>query len=148
MATILSQLGVDYTFWIKFAIFCMAFILFPRVFFRPYLKLIQDRRSKTEIDLETAKKLDLETGSLSESYRAKIHEERNQLKVLQEKVIKDAKGEESRILDEARKSVKQTTELTFKKIQEQNEALRKPLEADAEGLAMQVTDTLLKKVSV
>lgn len=148
MATILSQLGVDYTFWIKFAVFSMAFILFPRVFFRPYLKLIQDRKNKTEIDLETAKKLDLETETLSESYRSKIFQERTQLKVLQEKTIKEAKEEESKILDEARKSVKTANELTQKKIQEQHEILKKPLEADAEGLAMQVTDSLLKKASV
>lgn len=145
MEPILHQLGLDQTFFIQFAIFFAVFIVIPNVFFRPFQKLIEARHAKTVEDREKAAQLVIQADKKFEEYRTRIQQERLKAREEYEKVISTVKAEEHEILSSARQEAKKITQATLDSLGQQSSQLKRSLEADVEGLALQISETLLKR---
>lgn len=145
MEPILHQLGLDQTFFIQFAIFFVVFIVIPNVFFRPFQQLIEARHAKTVEDREKAVQLIAQADKKFEEYRARIQQERLKAREEYEKVIATVKAEEHEILSGARTEAKKITQATLDSLGQQSSQLKRSLEADVEGLALQISETLLKR---
>lgn len=145
MEPILAQLGLDQTFFIQFAIFFAIFLILPNVFFRPFQRLIEARHEKTVADREKAEQLVAQAEQKFQEYRTRINEERLKARAEFEKVIAEVKAEESAILSTARTEAKQITQTTLDSLQEQTATLKRSLEADVEGMALQISEILLKR---
>lgn len=145
MGAILDQLGLDQTFFIQFGIFAIVFLYLPNVFFRPFQKLIETRHQKTVEDREKAEELVRQADQKFEEYRQRISQERAKARGEMDRMIAQVKAEEATLLNQARTEAKSITQSTLEKIQGQSAQLKRSLEADVEGLALQITDILLKK---
>lgn len=145
MGPILQQLGLDQTFFIQFAIFFFVFLVIPNLFFRPFQALIEKRHERTIKDKEKAQQLVIQADQKFEEYKTKLGQERARARAEFEKVISQVKAEEAAILNEARGEAKKITQTAAESIQEQSAQLRRSLEADVESLALQISDTLLKR---
>lgn len=144
MGAILQQLGVDQTFYIQFAIFMAIFIIIPNVFFKPFQKLIEARHQKTVADRERAEELVKQANAKLEEFKARITEERARARAEYDRVMSEVKAEESRILGSAREEAKKITQAALENIQNQSTALKRSLEADVEGIALQIAETLTR----
>ncbi len=145
MGPILQQLGLDQTFFIQFAIFFFVFLVIPNLFFKPFQKLIERRHERTVEDKEKAQQLVVQADLKFEEYKTKLAQERIRARAEFEKVISQVKAEEAAILNEARAEAKKITQAAAEKIQEQSVQLRRALEADVESMAIQISETLLKR---
>ena len=145
MAAILTQLGLDQTFFIQFAIFTAIFIIVPNVFFRPFQKLIEARHEKTVADRERAEELVKQANAKLEEFKSRMSEERSRARAEYERVLAEVKSEEAKIIGSAREEAKKITQAAMESIQSQSTQLKRSLEADAEGLALQIADMLTKR---
>lgn len=145
MAAILAQLGLDQTFFIQFAIFTAIFFIVPPLFFKPFQKLIQARHDKTVADRERAEELVRQANAKLEEFKARMAEERARARGEYEKAIAEVKAEENKILSAAREEAKKITQGSLDAIQNQSAQLKRSLEADVEGLALQISDMLTKR---
>ncbi len=145
MAAILAQLGLDQTFFIQFAVFTVIFFIIPNVFFKPFQRLIESRHEKTVADRERAEELVKQATAKLEEFRARMAEERTRARGEYEKAIAEVKAEENRILGAAREEAKKITQTSLEMIQSQTTQLKRSLEADVEGFALQISDMLTKR---
>ena len=145
MAEILAQLGIDQTFYIQFAVFVAIFLILPSLFFKPFQKLIEARHQKTVADRERAEELVKQANAKLEEFRTRMTEERTRARAEHERVISEVKAEEAKILGVAREEAKKITQASLEAIQTQTTALKRSLEADVEGLALQISDMLTKR---
>jgi F-type H+-transporting ATPase subunit b len=145
VADILAQLGIDQSFYIQLAVFMVIFFVIPNVFFRPFQKLIEARHQKTIADRERAAELVKQANAKLEEFKARMNEERTRARSEYERVIADVKAEESKILGEAREEAKKITQTSIEAIRLQSANLKRSLEADVEGLALQITEMLTRR---
>lgn len=145
MAEILAQLGVDYTFFVQLAIFVAIFFIIPGLFFKPFQKLIESRHQKTVADRERAEELVKQANAKLEEFRTKITEERMRARAEHERVLAAVKAEEAKIISTAREEAKKITQTSLETIQGQSALLKRALEADVEGLALQISELLTKR---
>jgi len=145
VAAILAQLGLDQTFFIQFAVFTAIFFIIPNVFFKPFQKLIESRHEKTVADRERAEELVKQANAKLEEFKSRMSEERSRARSEYERVLSEVKQEEAKILGTARDEAKKITQAAMESIQTQSTQLKRSLEADAEGLALQIADMLTKR---
>ena len=145
MAEILAQLGIDQTFYYEFAIFMVIFLVIPSLFFKPFQKLIEARHQKTVADRERAEELVKQANAKLEEFRTRMTEERTRARAEHERVIAEVKAEEAKIIGVARDEAKKITQASLESIQNQSAQLKRALEADVEGLALQISDILTKR---
>lgn len=145
MAEILAQLGIDQTLYVQFAVFAVIFLIVPTLFFRPFMKLLEARHQKTVTDRERAEELVKQANAKLEEFKTRMTEERVRARAEHERVIAEVKLEEARILGVAREEAKKITQVSAESIQNQSTQLKRALEADVEGLALQISDMLTKR---
>ena len=142
---ILQQLGLDVTVFYQFALFTVLFLVIPPLFFRPYQRLIELRLARTVDDQKKAEDLTKLAQEKIREYREKISAERLKSRAEYEKFVSDLKVQESQILSEARVQAKEITQKTLDQLNQQSAQLKRSLEADVEGLSLQISDLILKK---
>lgn len=147
MDALVQLLGVDHTFFVQFGIFVFLFVTLPVVFFRPFQRLIELRIARTVEDKAKAAALIAEADQKYEEYRTKLTAERVRSRADIEKALAQVKAQEASILNEARGEGKKITQATLDTLQQQSAQLKRSLEADVEGMALQITDLLLKRQS-
>jgi F-type H+-transporting ATPase subunit b len=145
VAEILAQLGIDQTFYVQFAIFVAIFLIIPPLFFKPFQRLIEARHQKTVADRERAEELVKQATAKLEEFRTRMNEERLRARSEHERVISEVKAEEAKIIGAAREEAKKITHASIEMIQNQSAQLKRSLEADVEGLALQISDILTKR---
>lgn len=78
IASILNQLGVNSTFLYQFLLVVVSYFLLSNLIFKPLLKILQTRHSKTKGLKEQAEKLEKEMQEIEAQYRiawAKVEKE-------------------------------------------------------------------------
>ena len=145
MADIFAQLGIDQTFYTQFAIFIAIFLIIPSLFFKPFQKLIESRHQKTVADRARAEELVKQANAKLEEFKARMAEERTRARAEHERMIAEVKAEEAKIINVARDEAKKITQASLDSIQTQAAQLKRSLEADVEGLALQISDMLTKR---
>ena len=69
---ILDQLGLDWTFFAQFGIFCVLFTLMGPLVFKPFLKLIEIRHKGTVVEREAAEKMLLQAEAKMKDYELAV----------------------------------------------------------------------------
>jgi len=143
VTAILQQLGLDSTFYTQLMVFFVLFIFLGQFFFRPFLRLIEERHRRTVQDREAAESMVANAAAKMEEYQAKLHAVRVEARGELEAVIASAKAEESKVLAEAREEAKKITQQVSSEIHAERTRVRAQLEIDAEALATAISDKLL-----
>jgi len=145
VAAILTQLGLDQTFFVQFFLFVLVFLLTSQFYFKPFLRLIDARHRRTVADREAAEKIMAEAQSKFESYKAQIQAERAEGRKEVEGAIQAAKKTEAELLSRARDEAKRITQETADELERQKTQISAQLETEVESLAQQISKTLLPK---
>jgi F-type H+-transporting ATPase subunit b len=144
---ILEQLELNRTFFVEIAIFGFVLFALDRIYFRPFLKLFQERNEKTVRSREAAEKLMAEANEKLESYRKRLAEERVAARKEYELVIEEGKKQEALAMARAREEAKKITQEAADSVSKQRDALRAQLETDVEAFAEAISQKLLSKTS-
>ncbi len=143
MANLLSQFGLDQSFFVLFGVFTVLFMLMSQVFFKPFLKLIQARHKRLVEDREAAESLLVQAQTKFEDYNRKIQDARLSARAEMESILADARKQESEILNTARTEAKKITQEAAEEATRAREAVRGQLQADADFLAAQLAEKVL-----
>ena len=144
MSAIIEQLGLDQTFFYELGIIAVVFVALGNIYFKPFMKLFHARHQKTVADREAAEKLIADADRKFEEYRARLAAERAQARQEYEALLTETKKEETAILSNARNEAKKITQEAAESANQQREQMKKQLEADVDGIAKTISETLLK----
>lgn len=145
MAAILEQLELNATFFYQFVLFAVVFVFLTKVYFRPFLKLIELRHRRTVEDRESAEKLAAQAEARLQEYQQKLAEIRAQLRAESDAILGQAKAKESELLGAARDEAKRLTQEAIASVEEQKVALRSQITKDVDSLAGLVSEKLLAR---
>lgn len=142
MGAILDQLEINQTFLIQFAVFAVFFGIVSPLFFRPFLRLIEERHKRTVADRKAAEALALQANSKFEEYKAQLDAERQAMARDYEALLKRAREDEAKILAGARDQAKKISEEAQADIARQRDELRAKLDLDVESMANQLAEKI------
>jgi F-type H+-transporting ATPase subunit b len=145
VSAILEQLEINSTFFVQLGIFFVLFLLLSQIYFRPFLRLFEERHRKTVADREAAEKLMLQADSKFEEYTARLAQERLAARKDYESALTEAKKEETAILQRARDEAKKITQEAAESVSAQREKLKAELQVDIEGMARTISEKLLSR---
>ena len=145
MSEILEQLELNQSFFYQIIVFAVLFFFLSRFYFAPFMKLFEVRHKKTVEDREAAERLMQQAQDLFDEYSRRLTEERATARKEYEQVVSRAQKEENEMLSRARDEAKKITQDAIESVTRQREALRTQLEADIEGLAKTVSESLLSR---
>lgn len=145
MSEIAEQLELNSTFFYQLVLFAIVFIFLSRVYFRPFLKLIQLRHKRTVEDRKAAEALTQQAQEKMDQYEKRMTEERKKIRAEMELLVTQAKQKESEILSHARDEAKKITQDAMGDMDRQKEALKSKLNAEIETLAAQVSEKLMSR---
>lgn len=143
MGAILEQLELNYTFFIQFAIVFVLFLFLSKVYFKPFLHLIELRHQKTVEDAKTAAQLTEKAEQKYKEYLAKLNSERQETRKIFDQMVMDAKKEEAVILQAARDEAKKITQETLESFEKQKASLKTQLQKDVEELSKSLVNKLI-----
>ena len=85
MTAILEQLGLDSTFFVQLVVFFFLFLFLGQVFFKPFLRLLEERHGRTVKDRETA-------DAMVSAATAKLEEYQTMVRLAQEMPVPSSSG--------------------------------------------------------
>jgi F-type H+-transporting ATPase subunit b len=142
---ILHQLELDQSFFYQLALFSVVFFVMRGLYFKPITKLFNARHKRLIEDREAAEALVSQADQKLEEYKRRLTEERVEARKQYDAILADTRKEEAQILNTARNEAKKITQEAVESINKQREQIKKQLEADVEGLAKNISDTLLAR---
>lgn len=145
MGELLTQLGLDHTVFVQFAIFAVVFPILANFFFKPFLKLIEARHKRTVEDREAAEKMMGEANARFEEYKRRLSEERATAKKDYEEILAAVKREEGELLSQARAEAKKITQEAMDDVVKQREHVQQQLAREADVIAKTISETLLAR---
>lgn len=145
MAEIIQQLDLNQTFFFEIGAFFVLFIALSQIYFKPFLKLIQNREERTRGDKESAEKLLAEAQQKLKEYEEQLHVARSSVRKEYDAIIAEAKKIEAETYARAREEAKKITQETLKEISDTRKVLKRDLQADVASMANMISERLLVK---
>lgn len=145
MLDLLSQLGVDHTFWVLLGIFTVCFLFMKAAFFGPMLRLIEARQGRTTHDRQEAERLTEEATVQAKQYQERLSDARIELRREVEGLVGEARTAEARAIAEARAKAKHIFQAAALKVDQERGRLYEALEPEVESVTAQVTEKLLMR---
>jgi len=142
MAEILHQLEINETFFFHFVLFVVTFLVLKKIYFLPFLGLIQERNEKTHEDTRRALEITKEGIDAHEKYSQKILSARTVARENYESAIQVARSQEARLTQEAQLKAKSETKRALEKVESQKKQLKEELRGEVEKLTQQVCEKL------
>lgn len=143
MLEIFRQLGIDSSFFVQLGVFIATLMLLSRIFFNPFLRLIENRYKRTTQDREAAQKLMQQAENKLQEYQRLMGEARAEAQKNFEQVLKDARQHETQALHQAREEAKKITQEAAQEAAQEAEKIREKLRADVKTLATELSEKLL-----
>src|SRR5581483_9418822 len=103
---IAAQLGLDKTFYPLFGLMLVLYLLLRTVYFKPFEKLLQERKQRTEGAKKEAQGLIARAEEKLMQYKARLKETNERARKHIGEAEEAAKKEESKVLSEAAKQAK------------------------------------------
>ncbi len=137
------MININATLFIQLINFLILMVLLDRILFRPMLRILEERRERTEGRRRQAERIDAEAEAIWADYQEKIQQAKTEADRLRAQIIRRAEAERQKLLTQvAEESEKRLAEIRARVRGEMEEA-RKALEADARTLAQGMAEKLL-----
>src|SRR5271154_3199812 len=101
--SILTQLGVNQTFWIQLAYFFIAYFFVSHFLIKPYKANLEYRKKNTGGSLDQATSINNDTEKLIVQYQDKAKAQNETAQSLFEKLKTEGQAEEDKLISVARK---------------------------------------------
>jgi len=137
-----ERLYPNLTVIIEIAVFLMALWLLGRYLFKPFLRVLEERKKRIEGSREDAVRLKEELKTLLETYQSKIREAKAQSEQVIEKLKKEGEEVNRELVEKAKLESEKYFNESKKKIWDEAMELQKKLNATA----IEVSDELTSKI--
>lgn len=101
LESIMSQLGVDHTFFFQFILVVVAYLFLSRLLFNPILASLLMRRYKVEGLKRAADSMLIEHDTLAKEYKAQWRDYDTRARAASDKIINEAKVAAKRDIDDS-----------------------------------------------
>jgi F-type H+-transporting ATPase subunit b len=142
---LLDQLGLDNTFFVQLGIVAALFFVLSKFYFKPFLKLFENRHKRTVEDREAAERLLSQADAKLDEYKRLLAEERIAAKRNYDAALAEARKQETELLTQARDEAKKITQEAAESMNRQRDQLKKQLDADVEVIAQTISERLLSR---
>ncbi len=142
MADILSQLGVDQTFLVQFAVIGLLVLVLSNLYFKAFYRLFELRHKRTVEDQKAATEILEQANQKLAEYKKKINEERVRVRAEIDAAVTEAKKAEAEILGNARAQAKQIMTETQAQLEVHGQQIRQQLSAQVPALVAEVIDQM------
>jgi len=122
----------DYTFLIQIAIFVAFWLLVSRLWFRPALRIVRERKARSEGAIREARTIEAEAERLGAEHAAALDQTRTEAQRALQEIIRGAEAEQKRLIAQAR-------------VAEEVAQARRGLRDEAAKLARMVTEKVLAR---
>lgn len=137
------QLLPDKTFFIQLAIFLGVVVSLNYFVFKPVLKLIQLRRTRTKGEKEKLEDLKNKTESLIKEYEGKLLKAKQEGFQIKESIRKEGEVQAQKVIHEAKQAGLAQLEKARGAIEKETEAASKHLEKEAQNLGKSLAEKIL-----
>jgi F-type H+-transporting ATPase subunit b len=129
---------LDWTIGVQFGMFMFAILILNLVLFKPVLRTIEERRSRTAGAEEEAEALTKKTEIKVHSYERRMAAARQRAAEERRRVVKEGTDREKQLLDEARQKAAAIIEEAGQKVAGERDAARQALSAQVQALAVEI----------
>jgi len=135
----------DYTFLIQIAIFVAFWLLVTRLWFRPALRIVRERKARSEGAIREARTIEAEAERLGAEHAAALDQTRTEAQRALQEIIRGAEAEQKRLIAEARVEAQRTLAEVQARVAEEVAQARRGLRDEAAKLARMVTEKVLAR---
>src|SRR2546430_12309962 len=129
----------DYTFLVQIAIFVAFWLLVTRLWFRPALRIIRERRARSEGAIREARTIEAEAERLRAEHAAALDQTRAEAQRELQEIIRGAEAEQKRLIAEASAEAHRTLTDGQARVADEVARARRTLRVDAVGPARKGT---------
>lgn len=133
----------DQTVFVQLLIFLSVLVSLNLLVFKPLLKVLQLRRSKTEGDQKRIEEIQAKATAVMKEYEEKIKQARLEAFRVKEEIRREGEAETTRIIQEARQAGFAQLEKIKKEIEDSCKMAEKDLELQAEVLSRSIAEKVL-----
>lgn len=133
----------DQTVFVQLLIFLSVLAALNILVFKPLLKVLQLRRSKTEGDLKRIGEVQAKAMTVMKEYEGKIKEARLEAFRMKEEIRREGESEATRIIQEARQAGLAQVEKIKREIEDSCKMAEKDLELQSEILSRSIAEKVL-----
>lgn len=137
------MISLDYTVVYQMIIFLILWIVLTRIFFRPYLALIEERERRTVGMQLTAAELTHEGEGLKAQYDARIAQAQVAGVTVKEAILQEARQQRDQLLARAREEVASALEQARQEVQRQMEKEQQLATAEVAVIAQEMVSKIL-----
>lgn len=145
MSAIITQLGLNQSFFFQFIIFSIAYVVLSKVVFTPYGEALAQREQKTVGGEELAVELLKATEELKSNYEIKARQVSSEVKAIFDEYRAEAQKEQEKIVSEARALSNKVIEENRTKVQHEVAQAQTQMKAEVAQVSQEMIKKLLSK---
>lgn len=125
--------------------FIVALFIIWKISWKPLTGMMRQRSEKIRSDIETANNERAAAEGLRQSYERHIADLKSEANKVISAAAKDGERERQSIVDTARREAEKLKENTKRELQKEKERIVQELRSEVAGLAVQISEKLIKK---
>ena len=133
----------DSTFVVQMLVFAVLFVVLRRWWFEPVLRVMEERRRRSEGAIAEARAIEAEVVRLRAEHEAALAETRARVEQELDGMLRRAEGEQARIVDEATQEAQRALADVRGRLAEELAAARKRLDAQVQDISRDVARMIL-----
>ena len=137
------MIELNFTVIFQLAILLILMVALSKILFKPFLRVLQERRDWVEGAEKKARELQQRTEELWERYRDSMNAAQAQGAAIRDEIRKEGLSKETEILQKAMEEANRFLEGMKAKIQEEGQAARAGLRLHAQNLSREMAEKML-----
>lgn len=137
------MINLNTTLLIQLANFLLLMYLLNRILFRPMVRLLDERRERTEGRRKKAAETEGQAQAIWDDYQKKVQEAKAEADRVRGQVVRKAEGEREKMLEAGAASAEKTVTQVRARVRAEAEDARKALRGEAERLAAAAAERIL-----
>lgn len=140
---IAAQLGIDQSFYTIFITIVVLYFLLSAIYLKPYQKLLEHRRKRTEGAKKEAQDLLAKSEKAFSHYKTQLKEANQLAKKYYNEAEEEARKEESKILSKASEKVRSSLKNAQIDLENQKKSVLETLSGEISGFAAEIAAKVL-----
>ena len=137
------MINLNATLLIQIVVFLPLMVLLNRLLFKPMVRVLEERKDRTETRRKKAVQLDGEAEGLWAEYQKRVQEARADGDRTREQLVRQGEAERQKLVDAAGSQAEKTVTEVRARVRAEVQEARKALEAEAKALAGSAAQKIL-----
>ena len=137
------MIELNFTVIFQLAILLILMVALSKILFKPFLRVLQERRDWVEGAEKKARELQQRTEELGEQYRDSMSAAQAQGAAIRDEIRKEGLSKEAEILQKAMEEANRFLEGMKAKVREEGQAARAGLRLQAQNLSREMAEKML-----